>query len=223
MPVSSTVSPGVPASARLSLRLPVPEAGALYLPADVPPLTEDELFELCRQNSDLRIERTAEGGLIVMPPSGGYSGYRGSRVTHLLRAWAERDGSGEVFDSSTGFRLPGSRALRSPDAAWVRRERLASLTRSEKQCFLPLCPDFLMEIASPSDRPADLQQKMREYRAAGLALGWLIQPADHPEERRVEVWTQEQITVLSAPTTLSADPLLPGFTLDLASIWDPPF
>lgn len=216
-----------PPAARLSLRLPVPEDGALVLAADKPSLTEDELFDLCQENAELGIERTAEGDLIVMPPAGAFSGNRGIRVAAWLQNWADRNGTGVAFDSSTGYRLPGGRALRAPDASWVRRDRLAQLTRRQKQRFLPLCPDFLIEIASPSDRPADLQTKMREYRAAGLPLGWLIIPSDAlaetPADNRVEIWTPAETTTLANPASLSADPLLPGFTLDLAAIWSPPF
>lgn len=221
-PAQSTAAPDVAPAARLSFKLPVPEEGALYLPADVPPLTEDELFDLCQENAELRIERTAEGDLIVMPPAGGYSSNRCLTVAAKLAAWADRDGTGVAFNSSGGFRLPGSRALRSPDAAWVRRERLAQLTRRQKERFLPLCPDFLIEIASPSDRPADLQKKMREYRAAGLLLGWLIEPSGRPADSKVEVWMPAETKILTAPASLSADPVLPGFTMDLAAIWQPP-
>lgn len=224
MPSSgSTAPPAAPSAARLSVKLPVPEEGALYLPAGTPPLNEAELRELCAENPDLRIERTAEGDLIVMPPAFSRSGFQSGDAFSQLAQWARRDGTGVAFDSSTGYRLPGGQALRSPDASWVRRERLAALSENARQGFLPLCPDFLIEIASRSDRRGDLQKKMHEYRAAGLALGWMIQPADRPEERKVEVWTQGKTTVLSAPATLSANPLLPGFTLDLASIWAPPF
>lgn len=216
-----------PSPARLSLKLPVPEDGALVLAADMPPLTEEELFDLCQENPELWIERTAEGDLIIMPPAGAYSGHRGLNLAGQLAAWAKRDGTGVGFDASTGFRLPGSRALRAPDASWVRRSRLAQLTARQKQRFLPLCPDFLIEIASPSDRPADLQKKMREYRAAGLPLGWLIIPsgtaAEPPAGNRVEIWTPAEIKTLANPASLSADPILPGFTLDLAAIWSPPF
>ena len=207
------------AAARLSLRLPVPEEGALRLPAGALPSSDQELLALCAENPGLRIEREAGGEWIVMPPAGGYSGHWGIRVAAQLQNWADRDGSGVAFDSSTGFRLPGSLALRAPDAAWVRRDRLMALTERERRGFLPLCPDFLIEITSASDRRADLDAKMAEYRAAGLPLGWLIVP----HSRSVEVWTPAETKAQAAPATVSADPLLPGFVLDLAAIWQPPF
>ena len=208
-----------PAAARLNLRLPVPEEGALRLPAGLLPSSDQELFALCAENPGLRIEREAGGEWIVMPPTGGYSGHWGIRVAAQLQNWADRDGSGVVFGSSTGFRLPGGLALRAPDAAWVRRDRLMALSERDRRGFLPLCPDFLIEIASPSDRRADLDAKMAEYRAAGLRLGWLILP----DSRSVDTWTPAETTVLAAPAAISADPLLPGFVLDLAAIWQPPF
>jgi Uma2 family endonuclease len=129
-----------------------------------------------------------------------------------------KDGTGVAFDSSAGFRLPNG-AMRSPDAAWVRLARLRGLTRREKEQFIPLCPDFVVEVASPSDELSNLREKMDEYRNSGLALGWRILPA----WSQVEVCGSSGVEVLTSPQAISADPILPGFKLELASIWNPPF
>jgi len=180
-------------------------------------LSDDELFELCARNPELRIERTAEGNLIVMTPAGGASGHRNFKLTGALALWAERDGTGVGFDSSTGFLLPNG-AMRAPDAAWVLRSRLDGLSTQVKEKFLPLCPDFAIELRSPSDRLPDVQAKMEEYRANGARLGWLIDP----QKRRVHVYRPgREIEVLEAPTAVSGDPELPGFVLELEPIWQP--
>jgi len=191
---------------------------AIRLPAGVLGLSDEELFEFCQSNRDLRIERSAKGDIIVMSPAGGYSGYRGVEVAGELRAWAKRDRTGVVFDSSTGFRLPNG-AMRSPDAAWVQLTRLEKLTRREKEQFIPLCPDFVIEVASPSDDITTLREKMTEYVACGLPLGWLIMPAT----TQVEVYSPAGVETLNSPPSISADRVLPGFKLELASIWNPPF
>lgn len=178
-------------------------------------LTDEQLYEFSQLNRDLRIERTAEGGLLIMPPTGGETGDRNAEITMQLRLWAKRDGTGGTFDSSTGFRLPNG-AVRSPDAAWVRRERLAALSAEEKKRFLPLCPDFVIELRSATDSLAPLQEKMQEYLDNGTQLGWLIDPA----RRRVYVYRpQSPIKELEQPETISAEPMLSGLTLDLREIW----
>jgi len=205
----------------LAMEVSIPVRGperAIRLPAGVLDLTDEELFEFCQANRDLRIERSAKGDIIVMSPAGGYSGYRGMEVTAQLRNWAVGNRTGVVFDSSTGFRLPNG-AMRSPDAAWVERSRLDKLTRREKEQFIPLCPDFVIEVASPSVDIATLREKMREYVECGLRLGWLILPGS----TQVEVYTQDRVETLNSPATISADPVLAGFTLELPSIWNPPF
>lgn len=182
-------------------------------------LTEDQFFEFCQINQGLRIERTSEGDLVIMPPEGGESGHHSALLITWVTQWALQDDTGVTFGSSTGFILPNG-AMRAPDVAWVRRARLATLTADQKQKFLPLCPDFVVEIRSPSDRLGELQAKMREYLDNGAQLGWLIDPQsrgvyryrpDHPIER------------LENPTTVVADPVLPGFVLALQHIWEPGF
>jgi len=177
---------------------------------------DEELFDLCSRNPELRIERTAEGKLIVMTPAGWESSHRNLEIALALGAWAKRDGTGVASDSS-GFLLPNG-AMRSPDAAWVVRSRLAEIPPEAKRRFLPLCPDFVVELRSPSDSLDELQAKMEEYRVNGARLGWLIDP----EERRVYVYRPERpVEALDRPGEVSGDPELPGFVLDLAAIWEP--
>ena len=182
-------------------------------------LTDDQFFEFCQINRDLRIERTAEGDLVIMPPEGGETGHRSILLGMFLTQWALQDGTGVTFGSSTGFNLPNA-AMRAPDAAWVKRSRLATLTADQKQKFLPLCPDFVVEIRSPSDRLSLAQAKMQEYLDNGAQLGWLIDPAS----RQVYVYRPNRpVECLENPATLAGDPVLPGFVLDLQPIWETNF
>lgn len=178
------------------------------------PLDDEALFELCRANRDLRIERSARGEIRIMSPTGGETGRRNFLLTALFGAWAMRDGSGVGFDSSTGFLLPNG-AERSPVVAWIRKERWEALTPEQRAKFVPLCPDFVIELRSPSDELAALQAKMEEYLACGAELGWLIDP----QAKRVWIY-RAGVTAecLQSPGTLSGAPLLPGFVLDLVSI-----
>ena len=180
-------------------------------------LSDDQLFELCGDNSELRIERTAEGELIVMMPAGGETSDRNSVVTMQLGIWARRDGTGRAFDSSGGFTLPNG-AMRAPDAAWVERSRLRGLTPAQRRKFLPLCPTFAIEIRSPSDTLPDVRAKMEEYLANGCRLGWLIDP----DERRIHVYRPDrEVEILKEPASITGDPELPGLVLELEEIWDP--
>jgi Uma2 family endonuclease len=180
-------------------------------------LSDDELFELCARNPELRMERTARGDLIVMTPAGGASSHRNLRLGAALLAWADRDGRWVAFDSSTGFLLP-NRAMRAPDASCVLRSRLDQVPPQERERFLPLCPDFVIELRSPTDRLADGMAKMEEYRDAGARLGWLIDPV----ERRVHVYRPDRdLEILDSPERLTGDPELPGFVLELVPIWTP--
>lgn len=180
-------------------------------------LTHDQFFELCQINRDLRLERTAEGDIIVMPPTGFETGNRNSEITWQLVNWAKKDGTGVAGDSSTGFILPNG-ADRSPDAAWIKRERLAELTPEQKKKLLPLCPDFVIELRSPSDKLEALKTKMEEYVENGARLGWLIDP----QARSVHVYRPgAAVEVLRDASQVSGDPELPGFVLDLRDIWAP--
>jgi Uma2 family endonuclease len=182
-------------------------------------LTDDQLFELCQINQDLWIERTAEGDLVIMPPEGWETGSHSITIGTLLTQWAWQDGTGVTSGSSGGFILPNG-AMRAPDAAWVLRSRLATLTAEQRQKFLPLCPDFVVEIHSPSDRLSIAQAKMQEYVDNGTRLGWLIDP----HGRAVYVYRPNQsVERLENPATLSGTPVLPGFILDLQKIWEPGF
>jgi Uma2 family endonuclease len=199
-----------------------PDAPAVTLQAPLvlrlPPslrIDDDQFFDFCRENELLRIERSAEGELIIMPPAGGDSGNQNFWLTARFAIWAEQDGTGEGFDSSTGFRLPNG-ATRSPDVAWVKRERLQELSQEQTEKFIPLCPDFVIELRSPSDRLTPLKKKMREYIANGASLGWLLDPA----RRRVFVYRPNKpAEELENPATLSGDPELPGFSLDVQAIF----
>jgi Uma2 family endonuclease len=178
-------------------------------------LSEDQFFAFCQLNGDLRIERNAEGELLIMPPAGGDTSDRNSEINMQLRMWAKRDGSGVVFDSSGGFRLP-NRAVRSPDASWMLRSRYEQIPAAERRVFVPACPDFVLELRSPSDRLQTLQAKMREYLANGARLGWLLDP----ESRRVYVYRPDRpVERLDDPATLVGDPVLVGFVLNLHEIW----
>ena len=182
-------------------------------------LTDDQLFEFCAINGDLRIERTAQGELLIMPPTWSETGYQNSHITAALTVWARQDGTGVTFDSSTGFILPNW-AMRSPDAAWISRSRLAELTREQKRKFIPLCPDFVVELRSPSDRLSTVQAKMQEYLDNGAHLGWLIDPG----QRYVYIYSPPgQVQVLENAATVSGDPRLPVFVLELQPIWKPDF
>jgi Uma2 family endonuclease len=178
-------------------------------------LTDEQFFQLCQNNRDLRLERTAEGELVIMPPTGWGSGNRNSRLTQRLGNWADTNGMGLAFDSSTGFKLPNG-ADRSPDASWVRRERLESLNPDPAK-FLPMAPDFVAELRSATDNLEKLQQKMQEYVDNGVRLGWLIDP----QNQRVEIYRLGQdVEVLQSPTSLSGEDILPGFVLELTQILD---
>lgn len=182
-------------------------------------LVDEQFFDFCQANKELRIERTAQGDYEIMAPTGGETGWRNSRLTTLLSIWAEQESSGVVFDSSTGFILPNG-AIRSPDVSWLKKSRLAVLTPEQKQRFLPLCPDFVIELCSPSDSVKALQEKMQEYIENGVGLGWLIDP----EARRVYVFRPDQeIFSLDNPEILSEDDALKGFKLDMKKVWDVEF
>lgn len=175
-----------------------------------------DFFEFCQLNRDWRIERTSEGDLIIMPPTGGQTGRINFTLTGLFYAWVEADGTGIGFDSSTGFTLPNG-AKRSPDLAWVKRSRWEALTEKEKEEFPPLCPDFVVEIRSRSDALDTLHAKMQEYVDNGAQVGWLIDPV----ERRVYIYRPSaEVSCLDNPKTISGDPVLPGFVLELQRLWE---
>lgn len=178
-------------------------------------LTDEQFLQLCRDNRDLRFELTAEGELIIMPPTGSMTGWRNADINYQLTAWAKSDSTGLTFDSSTGFRLPNG-AKRSPDAAWITRDRWDALTEQEKEGFAPVCPDFVLELRSPDDSLSSLQDKMAEYIENGARLGWLIDP----KARRVYVYRPGQpVECLEQPEAASGDAVLPGLVLKLKDLW----
>jgi Uma2 family endonuclease len=178
-------------------------------------LTDEQFFQLCQDNENLRFERNATGELIIMPPAGGETGNRNAGLTAQLWMWNELSKLGKVFDSSTGFKLPNG-ADRSPDSAWVKLERWDALTQEQKIKFPPLCPDFVVELLSPSDSLKVTQDKMQEYMDNGTRLGWLI----NRKSRQVEIYRQGQdVEVLENPVSLAGEDVLVGFVLNLESIW----
>lgn len=200
----------------MSRNLTQPDA---LIPADLIGLTQSvtpEQFErLCQEYRDLRLELTSTGELIVMPGTGSQTGIRNADLTYQLTAWTINDASGVCFDSSSIFALPNN-ARRSPDASWVKREKWDSLSERQKEGFAPICPDFVVELRSPSDSLATLHSKMLEYIANGASLGWLIDPF----KRRVYVYTPDQeLVVLENPQIVCGDPLLPGFKLKTDRLW----
>jgi Uma2 family endonuclease len=188
------------------------------LTLQLPPVLKlsDEQFEqLAAVNQDLRLELTAEGELIIMPPTGGETGNRNFEMYIDFGIWNRQAGLGKAFDSSTGFRLPKG-GTRSPDVSWVRMERWEALTQEQRKKFLPLCPDFVIELVSESDDLDDARQKMQEYLENGLRLGWLI----IPKAQQVEIYRQtREVEVLQSPISLSGEDVLPGFVLDLQRIF----
>jgi Uma2 family endonuclease len=178
-------------------------------------LTPAQFEQVCRDNPDLRLELTSTGGLIVMPPAGSKTGKRNFNLSGQFAAWVETDRTGLGFDSSTGFTLP-NRAIRSPDVSWVRREKWEALSEDEQEEFAPLCPDFVIELRSRWQTLKAQQQKMQEYLDNGTELGWFIDPRN----RRVYIYRPgEEVEVLTDATTVSADPVLPGFELRLTEVW----
>ncbi len=178
-------------------------------------LSDDQLFELCQINPDLRIECNKRGDLIMMSPAGSESSHRNIEIARQLADWAERDGTGIAFDSSGGFRLR-KRAMRSPDGAWIRLTRWNKLTAEQKKKFAPICPDFVIELRSETDRLGTLKKKMQEYLEHGARMGLLIDPF----QQKVYVYRQgRDVEVLGDPKSVSCGPVLRGFTLELKRIW----
>jgi Uma2 family endonuclease len=177
-------------------------------------LTDEQYFQMCQKNRDLRFERTAEGVLLIMPPTGGETSNRNGRLNQQLFNWSDTNELGIAFDSNGGFKLPNG-ADRSPDASWVKMERWNALTPEQREKFIPLCPDFVVELRSPSDSLTELREKMQEYIENGARLGWLIDR----KNKRVEIYRPNQeVEILENPVTLSGEDVLPGFVLNLNSI-----
>jgi Uma2 family endonuclease len=178
-------------------------------------MTSEQFYEFCLANRDLRIERTALGEVIIMPPAFSETGNRNMKIAQQVANWAEKDGTGETFDSSAGFTFPNG-ATRSPDASWIKSERWNALTDEQKASFAPICPDFVIELRSTSDRLSTLQSKMQEYIDNGAILGFLIDR----KAKTVHLYRPQQVPqILENPTEVQGDPELPGFTLKMSKIW----
>jgi Uma2 family endonuclease len=184
---------------------------AVILNLDNISLTDEQFYQLCQNNQDCQLERTAKGELVIMPPVGGVSGEREADFISLLWLWNRQTKLGKVFSSSTIFRLPNG-GDRSPDAAWVKLEKWAVLTLEQQEKFPPICPDFVIELRSKTDPVKPLQEKMQEYLNSGLQLGWLI----NPQQQQVENYRPHQAEkIISLPARLSGEEVLPGFFLDI--------
>src|SRR5256885_4951761 len=199
-----------------TLDISVPQPVVVHFEPSRLRMNDEEFFMFCQLNPELRIERTSGGDIIVIAPTGGKTGRRNARLIAAFVNWAETDGSGQFFDSSTEFILP-NRAGRAPDVSWIRNDRWNALTEKEQEQFPPLCPDFVVELRSKTDRLKTLQAKMEEYIANGAQLGWLIDPIG----RKVHIYQPSLVPeVLNDPEQISGEPLFKGFVLDVRSIWD---
>lgn len=189
-------------------------AGVVLQPA-TRPLTDEEFLDLCERYPDCRVENTAEGDIIIMPPAHPRTGQRNARITQQLGTWADLDGRGQAYDSSTGFFLRNG-ARRSPDAAWVSNDRLRGIMNDAAMWHVT--PEFVIELKSASDRTNTLRSKMHEWIENGVELGWLI----IPETRTVEIYSAGgQVTILDSPAHVDSEGPVEGFRLDLKRIFDP--
>jgi Uma2 family endonuclease len=183
----------------------------LTLNLDAIPLTDEEFYQLCQNNQELKFERTVQAKLVVMSPVGGESGNREADLIIDLGTWNRQTKLGYTFSSSTVFKLPNG-SDRSPDAAWIQRDRWLALTNEQRRKFPPIAPDFVIELRSATDELNSLQQKMTEYMSAGVKLGWLI----NPQQQQVEIYRLGQdVEVIHLPAELSGEDLLPGLRVNL--------
>ncbi|MFN0109623.1 MAG: Uma2 family endonuclease [Blastocatellia bacterium] len=192
------------------------ETLAIHFGSSTPKITDDEFFRFCMLNQGLRIEMSKDGEIMIMMPTGGEGGNRNFKLNGRIAVWVEDDSTGEGFDSSTVFILPNG-AKRSPDFSWIRRERWEALTEKQRQVFPPICPDFVVELRSRTDRLNKLKAKMEEYIENGAQLGWLIDP----KEKKVHVYrSNAEVEILDKPKSLSGGKVLKGLKLDLTGILD---
>jgi Uma2 family endonuclease len=189
----------------------IPPTSTLQLTID---LTDEQFWQLCQKNQEWKFERTASGELLIMSPTGGETGNRNIEIAYQLQGWSRKNNLGKAFDSSTGFKLPNG-ANRSPDASWITIEKWQSLSAEQRRKFLPLCPDFVIELPSSSDSLKKIREKMQEYIENGIRLGWLI----NVEAKQVEIYRPgKDVEILENPKTLSGEDVLPGFIFDLTTI-----
>ena len=178
-------------------------------------LTDDKLFQLCQKNGDLRIERNSQGDLAIMAPEGSDTRMRSSGLNGQLWLWNQQKKLGVTFGSSAGFILPNG-AMRSPDVSWIIKDRWEAISPEQQAKFAPICPDFVIELMSPSDNLSITQAKMQEYQENGTRLGWLINRKD----QQVEIYRMgKPLEILQAPSNLSGEEVLPEFILSMESIW----
>ncbi len=174
-------------------------------------LTSERFYQLCLANPDISMEKSPQGELIIMSPVGGESGNREANLIADLIIWNRKYNLGQIFSSSTIFKLPQG-GDRSPDVAYVSQKKWDSLTLEEKKKFPPICPDFVIELRSESDRLKTLQAKMEEYLYSGLRLGWLV----NPQDEEVEIYRpQKPVEVVKIPCLLSGENVLPNFELEI--------
>jgi len=197
----------------------IPGTSSSLLSSEGRPVTREYFLRFIQVNPELRTELTAEGEMIIMAPAYSSSGHQNADLSYQLVRWAKRDGNGQAYDSSAGFNLPNG-SIRSPDTSWVLKSRLLELTKQQRSGFLPLCPDFVVELRSKTDTVQMLGLKMTEYLGNGARLGFLIDPF----KRTVHIYRpQQHVIFLENPIEVSASPELPGFVLDLRPIFDPEF
>lgn len=179
-------------------------------------MSDEQFFDFCQVNRDLRIERNAEGEIIIMPPTGWETGDKNSEINYQLREWTKKDGRGKCADSSAGYKMPNG-AIMSPDASWISNERLEKVSPDKRKKYLPIAPDFVIELRSESDSLVNLKEKMQEYIENGVSLGWLIDPVN----KRVYVYhPNSEVEISENPTEILGEPLLKGFVLNLKEIWE---
>lgn len=179
-------------------------------------MTDEQFFEFCQINRDLRIERNKLGEISIMAPTGSETGNRNFNIALQLGIWAEQNGTGICFDSSTGFKL-STGAERAPDASWIKLDRWNTLSSEQQQKFAPICPDFVVELRSSSDNLKPLQEKMVEYlQEPGIQLGWLI---DRKHQKVYIYRPGLEVESLDNPATVSGEGVLPGFVLNMSKIW----
>lgn len=179
-------------------------------------MTDEQFFDFCQANREVRIERNSQGEIIVMPPTGWETGNKNAEIIIQLGSWAKQDGRGKSADSSAGFVLPNG-AVMSPEASWILNERLEKISPAKRRKFLPLAPDFVIELRSASDSLKKLQEKMEEYIQNGVSLGWLIDV----KNKKIYVYKATAETqIIENPTEISGEPLLKGFALNLKEIWE---